>query len=164
MGFSWRRENFRRRFILPATVLTCVAAAASVNAFASDEGPVAGDKYILTDAMWTTAHVYQKGALIGTSDTGLVVTYLTPAGRVPSSHGDWIGIYEKGQLDTGHRIDWDWVCPNEHERCLSHGSAVVPAGDDGMRPGATYTVAYWADDAKESSGTPVATIDYVVPW
>ncbi|MFD3729243.1 hypothetical protein [Streptomyces sp. NPDC058671] len=122
-----------------------------------------GTGYSIIDATWTTAHIHQKGVL-GGYDTGLVVTYLAPVGRNPSANSDWVGIYEQGRLDKAHRKDWDWVCPNEHERCTDYGSAVVPAGNDGILPGATYTVAYWADGASEGSDTPVATMEYVVPW
>ncbi|MER0241066.1 hypothetical protein AAHZ94_03320 [Streptomyces sp. HSW2009] len=61
---------------------------------------------------------------------------------------DWIGIYEHGTLDKAHRKDWDYICPNEHNRCMSYGAAAVPAGDDGLRPAATYTVAYWKGGAE----------------
>ncbi|WP_197991476.1 hypothetical protein [Streptomyces pactum] len=123
-----------------------------------------GGGFALLDATWTTAHIDQKGIHLNPKDTGLVVTYLAPVGRNPGSHDDWVGIYERDRLDKAHRKDWDWVCPNEPERCMSYGAAVVPAGNDGLESGRTYTVAYWTDGASESSGTPAATIDYVVPW
>ncbi|MFF0430056.1 hypothetical protein ACFYUJ_37530 [Streptomyces sp. NPDC004520] len=121
--------------------------------------------FMLLEPTYTTAQIHQKGLNIPDDDTGVVVPYYGPLGWNPGAqkNKDWIGIYEKGQLDTGHRIDWDWVCRSA-ERCTSHGSAAIPAGDDGMLPGKMYTVAYWADGAKESDGPPVATIDYVVPW
>ncbi|MFI0928386.1 hypothetical protein ACH4TP_31380 [Streptomyces sp. NPDC021012] len=161
--FFGRWKGFRRN-LLVASLTAAVTAAATlgVQAFAANGETVQGHKFILVDALWTTAHIREKGVLQAL-DTGLVVTYITPTGRVPANNKDWIGIYEKGQLDTGHRIDWDWVCRSA-ERCTSHGSAAIPAGDDGMLPGKMYTVAYWADGAKESDGPPVATIDYVVPW
>ncbi|MGC5342447.1 hypothetical protein PZB75_08440 [Streptomyces sp. AM 4-1-1] len=121
-------------------------------------------EFTLFEPTWTTAHIYQKGINVPEYDTGLVVSYIGPAGRNPGEHDDWVGIYEQGRLDTSHRKDWDWVCPNEHERCKSFGSAIVPAGNDGLESGKTYTVAYWLDRASESSGTPAVTIDYVVPW
>ncbi|MGW5678239.1 hypothetical protein ACWEV4_24705 [Streptomyces sp. NPDC003860] len=121
-------------------------------------------EFTIVDATWTTAHIHQKGIHFAPYDTGLVVTYMAPSGRNPSTHKDWVGIYEHGRLDRAHRVDWDWVCPNEPGRCTDYGSAVIPAGNDGLRSGATYTVAYWPDDASESSGSPAATIDFVVPW
>ncbi|MBH5338298.1 hypothetical protein IHE55_27330 [Streptomyces pactum] len=120
--------------------------------------------FALFEPVWTTAHIYQKGLNSPPYDTGLVVSYVGPAGWNPEKHGDWIGIYEQGRLEKAHRKDWDWVCPNEPERCMSFGSAIVPAGNDGLESGKTYTVAYWADGASEGSGHPAATIDYVVPW
>ncbi|MBD0710661.1 MULTISPECIES: hypothetical protein [unclassified Streptomyces] len=125
-------------------------------------GAGAGDFHLL-DAQWTTAHIHEKG-VVGAVDTGLVVTYLAPKGRNPYSTKDWIGIYPKGKLNKSDRIDWDWVCPNEESRCLAAGAAAVPAGDNGMRSGQTYTVAYWLDGMEESAGSPAATIEYVVPW
>ncbi|MEV6123977.1 hypothetical protein AB0M23_26300 [Streptomyces sp. NPDC052077] len=120
--------------------------------------------FMLYEPVWTTAHIYQKGLNIPEADTGLVVSYVGPAARNPGKQGDWIGIYEHGRIDKAHRKDWDWVCPNEHARCMSFGSAIVPAGNDGLESGKKYTIAYWLDDASESSGTPAVTVDYVVPW
>ncbi len=133
------------------------------NAGPAGQGAREGE-FMLYEPVWTTAHVYQKGLNDPPYDTGLVVSYITPLGRNPGKQGDWVGIYEKGQLDKAHRKDWDWVCPNEHARCKSFGSAIVPAGNDGLESGKTYTVAYWTDDASESSGRPAVTVDYVVPW
>ncbi|MER5766338.1 hypothetical protein [Streptomyces sp. NPDC001985] len=123
-----------------------------------------GTDFTIVDATWTTADIHQKGLHLTPYDTGLVVTYMAPSGRNPSAHKDWVGIYEKGRIDRAHRVDWDWVCPNEPNRCTDYGSAVIPAGDDGLRSGATYTIAYWPNDASEAGGPPAATIDFVVPW
>lgn len=124
---------------------------------------VPGSEYLLLDAVWTTAHIAEKG-ITRAKDTGLIVTYLTPAGRNPYTRKDWIGIYRQGGLTKSSRIDWDWVCPNQEHRCKSLGAAAIPAGDDGMESGKTYTIAYWTDDATETSGTPAATMSYVVSW
>ncbi|MFD3729244.1 hypothetical protein [Streptomyces sp. NPDC058671] len=125
-------------------------------------GAQEGD-FTLFEPTWTTAHIHQKGVL-GGHDTGLVVTYAGPLGRHPGGEGDWVGIYEKGQLSKDQRKDWDWVCPNEQERCMSFGSAIIPAGDDGLESGKTYTAAYWTGSASESGRSPAVTIDFVVPW
>ncbi|MCM2390517.1 hypothetical protein [Streptomyces albipurpureus] len=124
---------------------------------------VPGSEYFLLAAVWTTAHIAEKGIAQG-KDTGLIVTYLAPAGRNPSTRKDWIGIYQRGNLTKSGRVDWDWVCPNQENRCKSFGAAAIPAGDDGMESGKTYTIAYWTDDATEATGTPAATLEYVVSW
>ncbi|MGC5342446.1 hypothetical protein ACPXCE_08005 [Streptomyces sp. DT24] len=181
MRFLTRRDDGRRGTLTVVAAAVCSAAIAVgaqvllSHTAGSDSGPEVrsvmpaaisadGNGFAILDATWTTAHIDQKGINISPKDTGLVVTYLAPAGRKPSDHDDWVGIYERNLIDTSHRKDWDWVCPNEPQRCMSYGSAVVPAGDDGLESGRTYTVAYWANGASESSGSPVATIEYVVPW
>ncbi|MCW5254319.1 MULTISPECIES: hypothetical protein [unclassified Streptomyces] len=179
MSSPTRRERRRRGLLHTAATVLCSAlavtgtqlllpqAAEGAGTASVRRGLAAGshpsDGFDIIDATWTTAHIIEKG-ILHAKDTGLVVTYLAPAGRNPGQRGDWVGIYEQGQLDTQHRRDWDWVCPNEHARCMAYGAAAIPAGDDGLQSGRTYTVAYWADGANESSGAPAATIDYVVPW
>ncbi|MBT2376005.1 hypothetical protein AMK21_21875 [Streptomyces sp. CB00316] len=180
MRFTKRRDGGRRRILPVAAAALCSALLVtgtqsfllhmtkSANtqklqrtSLAASSGSTS--EFSILDATWTTAHIREKG-ITNAKDTGLVVTYLAPVGRNPAKQGDWIGIYEHGRLEKAHRKDWDWVCPNEHDRCMAYGAAAIPAGDDGLEPGKTYTVAYWANDASESNGTPVATIDYVVPW
>ncbi|MFT2014342.1 hypothetical protein ACMA1D_00625 [Streptomyces sp. 796.1] len=121
-------------------------------------------EFVLFEPVWTTAHIYQKGINNVAHDTGLVVSYVGPTGRNPHVEEDWIGIYEYGKLDKEHRKDWDYVCPNEKERCKAFGSAIVPAGNDGLESGKKYTVAYWLGSKGESGRAPAVTIDYVVPW
>ncbi|MFD3651607.1 hypothetical protein ACFWVT_08065 [Streptomyces cyaneofuscatus] len=180
MRFITRRDGERRRVLPIAAAALCSAllitgaqsflphTTKSANpqefqrtGLAAHSGST--NEFSILDATWTTAHIREKG-IEHAKDTGLVVTYLAPVGRNPGEQSDWIGIYEHGLLDKAHRKDWDWACPNEHNRCMAYGAAAIPAGDDGLEPGKTYTVAYWANDASESDGTPVATIDYVVPW
>ncbi|MFF2040463.1 hypothetical protein ACFVVX_08555 [Kitasatospora sp. NPDC058170] len=119
----------------------------------------------LLDAAWTTADIIEKGIHpFNPADTGLVVMYLAPPGRNPKANNDWVGIYKQGQLNSSARIDWDYVCPNDEARCASFGAAVIPAGDNGMQSGQTYTVAYWEGGKTESNSAPLATLEYVVPW
>ncbi|MFT2014343.1 hypothetical protein ACMA1D_00630 [Streptomyces sp. 796.1] len=181
MRFTMRRAG-KRRVVVPVALTALFSAFALAGpplllphsaSSASAEQPRPAslpadshskNSFDIIDATWTTAHIRQKGLNWNPKDTGLVVTYLAPVGRNPGTEGDWVGIYERGKLDKEHRKDWDYVCPNEHNRCMSYGAAAVPAGNDGLRSAATYTVAYWKGGTSESSGAPVATINYVVPW
>ncbi|MFD4997953.1 hypothetical protein [Streptomyces buecherae] len=181
MRLSTRGDGRRRRFLPAAVTALCSALAVAGTQFLLPDratgtsvqqsqriglaaGPHGSTHFDILDATWTTAHIDQKGIHLNPKDTGLVLTYLAPVGRNPGERGDWVGIYEKGRIDKAHRKDWDWVCPNEHARCMDYGAAVIPAGDDGLLSAATYTVAYWAGGTSEGNGTPAATIDYVVPW
>ncbi|MFD3651606.1 hypothetical protein ACFWVT_08070 [Streptomyces cyaneofuscatus] len=178
----FKREGRRRSGFVPVVMAVVCSAAVALGAqnmvsrVGERESPqevknvspagmgVREGEFVLYEPVWTTAHIIQKGLHLRDFDTGLVVSYVGPPDRNPGKQGDWVGIYERGQLDKAHRKDWDWVCPNEHDRCKSFGSAVIPAGNDGLESGKTYTVAYWTDRSDESSGKPAVTIEYHVPW
>ncbi|MEU0987348.1 hypothetical protein [Streptomyces sp. NPDC005953] len=119
----------------------------------------------LTDALWTTAHIRNgRGVIPGTGyDTGVVVSYISPANRNPETQRDWIGIHPHGNVTHGNKIDWDWVCPNENDRCTSFGAAAIGAGSTRIKRGEKYTIAYWRDEPVIGEGTVVATIDFVAP-
>ncbi|MER5766339.1 hypothetical protein [Streptomyces sp. NPDC001985] len=181
VSFARRRTDRGRRWLPVVLAVVCSAAVALgaqglVSRVTQEPAPQRTEaalpagmgtqegEYTLFEPTWTTAHISQKGLNAVQHDTGLVVQYAGPLGRNPGQRSDWIGIYEQGRLEKAHRKDWDWVCPNEHSRCKWFGSAIIPAGDDGLVSGRTYTVAYWTDDASESSGKPAVTVDFVVPW
>ncbi|GGU80070.1 hypothetical protein GCM10010275_13460 [Streptomyces litmocidini] len=182
MGISRRQAERRRGSLLPLVVATAavtVLATLGITGTSTKTGgqalvtasyvtsqPSYDSDFMLLEPTYTTAQIHQKGLNIPDDDTGVVVPYYGPLGWNPGAqkNKDWIGIYEKGQLDAAHRIDWDWVCPNEIGKCASFGAAVVPAGNDGLASGKTYTVAYWVGAANESKGRPAATVDFVIPW
>ncbi|MBB4986940.1 MULTISPECIES: hypothetical protein [Streptomyces] len=167
MRFSKRRPALLFHAAAVAFAAAVVLGVQSSSASADDDPfSLSSGGFALDEPTWTTAHINEKGfhPFLTGKDTGLVVPYMAPSGWNPNRRGDWIGIYEKDQLDTAHRIDWDYVCPNEPTRCMSFGAAIIPAGNNGMVSGKVYTVAYWANGAKESNGRPMARVDYVVPW